>query len=155
MKLALAVVVASSVLALPALADPQPQPQQPQPARSVYKFDVSITGIDAQPATYAIVVEENERGVLSSGANVQIGNTRQELGLQLKLSYSQRGGAIVASGDFEMSNADQTSNPVSFHKIRAAGSAAITGSKPALLASVYDPQSKKRYEVSVTATKMM
>jgi hypothetical protein len=155
--IALAGATASADSAAPA---PAPAPL------SVYRFDVSITNLDtdpkAPPATYSVVLDDEKSGTLEAGANVPLSPatggmqaTRMNIGVKLGLRYrTAPAGAIVVNGDFELTTADSAS---SFHRIRAEGATAIASgtASPTQLASVYDPQTHRRYDITVTAHRVL
>src|SRR5580658_3478464 len=95
----LAVLASTTVAAAPASSPP-----------SVYRFDISIAGIDTSPATYTLLLAEDIRGELHSGPNIAYfggsaaGSLRKELGVELKLRYSEHNGTLLVDGEFRMSS---------------------------------------------------
>jgi len=147
----------------PAFADNAPAATPP--AATIYRFEVSITGIEqdpkAAPATYTLTLQENTTGLVSTGANIAMTSgqnaTRQNVGLDIKMSYTLRNGVVVLSGDLEMSavEATQTNGAPNIHRVRAENVIPITGTSPTLFTSVYDVVSHRRYEVNVSAKKLL
>lgn len=99
------------LVAAPSHADP-PVPA----ARSVYRFDFTVVGVDdarSGPATYTLVLQENQAGHVSTGTNIALGAaangaaaSRMDVGLNLHFSFERRGTALLLSGGFELSTAD-------------------------------------------------
>ncbi len=158
LPLALLAVAAASASADSA----KPAPAPPPPPASMYRLDVSITGLDADPkaapATYSLTLEEDTRGALGTGTNLPLQPAakdgavpRIDIGMRLGFKYrSVNATTIVVSGDLEMEAVEQAS-PTVFHKVRVEGATAVTGSTPSQLASVFDNVSHRRVEVSITA----
>lgn len=150
--------------AAPAYADP---PAPPSSARPVYRFDFAVTGVDdgprSNPATYTLVLQENQTGHVSTGTNIALGPSangaaapRMDVGLNLHFSFAQRGPALLLTGGFELSTADATGGgPVSVHRVRSESVVAVSPGTPALVTSVYDLTSHRRYEVTVSAQRVM
>lgn len=143
-----------------ALATPTSAP--PAPA-SVYRFDVAVTGIDASPATYTMLLAENRPSELRSGTNVPFpapgGVAREQLGMRLELSYAQHGNLLLVEGGFDMSalvpNAAGTGAPT-WGRLEAKDLVVpVTPGKPAVFASLYDVATHHRYEVTITAHRAM
>jgi hypothetical protein len=135
------------------------------PSLSVYRFDVSISNLDsdpkAPPATYSLVLEDGKGGSFEAGANVPLSAatatlqaSRMDIGVKLSLRYrAAPAGAIVVNGNFELMTAETSTT---FHRIRAEGATAIAANAGAVqLASVYDPQTHKRYDIMVTAHRVL
>lgn len=156
-------VVTGLLGAAPAWADPP----SPAASRPVYRFDFAVTGVDdgprASPATYTLVLQENQTGHVSTGTNIALGPTpaggaapRMDVGLNLHFSFAQRGTALLLSGGFELSTADAAgAGPVSIHRVRSESVVAVSPGTPALVTSVYDLTSHRRYEVTVSAQRVM
>ncbi len=150
------------LVAVPVHADPPPPA-----ARPVYRFDFAVTGVEdgprANPATYTLVLQENQTGHVSTGTNIPLGPAangavaaRMDVGLNLHFSFAQRGTALLLSGGFELSTADATgAGPVSVHRVRSESVVAVSPGTPALVTSVYDLTSHRRYEVTVSAQRVM
>ena len=161
---ALATTPALAVVAAPASAPPAPA-VSPTTA-SFYRFDVSITGIDeaakAGPATYTLVAEEGQRAELRSGWNIPYAaatgvTNRQQLGLSIELGYTLRGQTVVLEGDVEVQGVDPTSPASSptWRRVSARSAVPLVAGQPTLFASVYDIATKHRYEVTITAKRIL
>jgi hypothetical protein len=140
--------------------------------RSVYRIEVSVTGLDASahptPATYTLVMMENQAGAISSGTNVplSVGSTalpgaplgpRQDVGLSLHLTYNLRGAVVLLTGEVEFSSVEPNTpgGAAVIHRVRVAGTTAVTPGHPALLGSVFDLVTHRRYEVTVAAQRIL
>lgn len=135
--------------------------------RSLYRFDVTITGLEAgphaAPATYTIVLTENQTGDVATGANVPLGPAgasavaRQDVGLNLRLSYTLRGETVLLAGQVEVSSAEAgaAGAAATIHRMRADGVAPITPGTPALFSSVYDLATRRRCDVTVSARRLL
>jgi len=147
-----------AMLCSPALAAP---PGGLPPPSSVYRFDVSITGLDTTPATYALVLAEAQQGRIESGANIPYpgasGVSRELLGMELKMTYVQRGSVLLLEGDFDVKSLGASgANGPTWNDLRADGLVMpITVGKPMLLTSVYDVAAHRRYEVTITAQRVL
>lgn len=155
----------------PAAPPPPPAapPGAPSPPRPVYRFDVTITGVDQDPrapaATFALNLEENQRGGFSTGSNVPLttGNAspgaavaRQDVGLNVHFSFVLRGSTPVVSGNVELSSVDAGgAGPSTIHRFRVEGFAAVAPGSPAMFASLYDLTTRRRYEVTIGARRLL
>ncbi|HUJ61818.1 MAG TPA: hypothetical protein VLX92_25110 [Kofleriaceae bacterium] len=148
MKLAIVTVLA--MLSAPALAE------TPSTPHALYRFDISIAGLDHDPATYSVFLEENVDGQVSTGANIPLatGTTtfREQTGLNMHFKFHLRDKIVVLEGDVELST--PTGGAV-FHRVRAQGVVPINPGTPATFTSLYDITSHHRYEVSVTASRLL
>jgi hypothetical protein len=145
-----------AALCTPALAGPT------APA-SIYRFDVTITGLDAKPATYTLMLGESQTGRVQSGSNIAYSTSststaRENLGMSLEMSYTQHAGVLLVDGGFEVTALDPSGSPanptwrrVSAHDMIVP----VTVGKPALLTNIYDTTAHKAYEVTVIAQKLM
>lgn len=151
----------------------------PEPPRSVYRIEVSVTGLDenarAAPATYVVNLLENQAGTVASGANVPLGplpvgsagsgtlgvpggaSPRQDVGLTIHLAYSLRGSVVLVTGGVEISSADAPGpgTAATIHRVRVEGVTPVTPGTPAVFGSVYDLASHRRYEVTLTARRVL
>jgi hypothetical protein len=149
---------------------PPASPSAPTPPRPVYRFDVTIAGVDQDPrapaATFALNLEENQRGGFSTGSNVPLttGNAspgaavaRQDVGLHVHFSFVLRGSTPVVSGNLELSSVDAAggAGPSTVHRFRVEGFAAVTPGSPAMFASLYDLTTRRRYEVTIGARRLL
>lgn len=162
-----AVALAFALVALSSRAAHADPP--PSPPRSLYRIEVTITGLEdgahPAPATYSLVLQENQSGMVSTGANVPLVTgsgsnqiaARQDVGLNLRLSYSLRGETVLLSGQVEMSSVDAATgaSPAVIHRMRADGVVAVAPGAPAVLASVYDLGTHRRCEVTVAARRLL
>src|SRR6516164_8384283 len=107
-------IVLASILVLAlshaASAAPTPPTPTPPPARAIHRFDVAVSGLDegGHPATYTLILQENNTGELATGTNVPMntGTTpspRMDVGLKIRLNYTLRGSVVVVEGDLELS----------------------------------------------------
>lgn len=137
----------------------------PSASASIYRFDVSITGMDPKggPTQYTLVLQENQHGELQTGSNIPLAPLgasqapRQQIGLEMKFMYELRGSVVVLSGDVELTTADPatpTAGPT-LHRIRAESAVPITPGQPALFSSLYDLNTKHRVEITVTAQRLL
>jgi len=167
--------LAASVLALstaPALAAPSAPAAPPTPAvasapaaPSFYRLEVSISdGTKPTPDTYSMVLEENQHGRLQTGENVSLGGganggmARQAIGLELGFSYTMRGAVLVLDGEVEMSSLDPTtvaSGAPTFRRLKAVLVAPVVPGTPTQFVSLYDVSTKHRFEVTVSAKRLM
>lgn len=152
----LLVLLASST----AFASPSSGP--PAPA-SFYRFDVSIAGVDASPVTYTLVLGEDRPGILRTGPNIPLAAasgswSREQLGMDLDLSYMQHGGVLLVEGEFGISalvSPPSAAKPT-WGRLEAKNLfVPVTPGKPTQLASLYDVTTHRRYEVTVTAQRVM
>ncbi len=143
-----------------------PQAHAPQ-ERHVYRVDFVVAANEPGKApttsAYTLNLEEWDNGELHLGANVPLGaNTsnapapRQDVGLKIKASLHAIGDDIVLRDIVEMSNTDDTTpqTPATIHKISTQGDAVMRAGQSALVASLEDPITHKRYQVSATATRL-
>lgn len=155
----------ASLVTLTATASASPD-AKPRAQHAFYRIDVSITGLDGKtaPTTYSMVLEETRYGKLSSRVNIPLGagangaTTRQNVGIELGLSYELRGDVVILDGEVELSSVDPATagrTSPSFRSLCAVASAPIVGTKATPFASLYDVGTKRRYEVTVAATKVM
>ena len=151
----LVLLASSTALAAPPAAPPAPA--------SVYRFDLSVTGIDASPATYTMLLAEGHRSELRSGTNVPFtaggGIAREQLGMRLDLQYEQRGNMLLVEGGFDMSalvpSTAGTGAPT-WGRLEAKDLVVpVTPDKPVMFASLYDVATHHRYQVTITAHRAM
>ena len=170
---ALAAAVLTNALAARAdpPAPPAPTAHEATPPRSLYRLEVTLTGVDPAahpaPATYSLVLLENEMGTLSTGTNIALNagpgtppgfvSPRQDVGLSLHVMYTLRGAAVLVTSNVELSAADQqaSTGPAAIHRVRIDGTVPVTPGHPAVLGSVFDLVSHRRYEVTVAAQRVL
>jgi hypothetical protein len=157
-----AVVIYSSLsfgcLRAPAAREASPPPR-PSEKSAYYRMDYVIEARDPSAAgtssAYTMVLEENRGGEVMVGSNVALspsGTSRTDLGLKIHGQFSRVGdNDVVVQTHVEMSSSEEASR---IHKLTATTDAWVTPGKPTLVASIDDPTSHKRYQVSVTATRM-
>ena len=148
MKMKMASLLAS-LLAGTALADE---------TRHVYRLDFVINESDEgktpTATTCTLNLEEKRGGEIKLGNNISLpgkGNLRADVGLMLHASVTSAGDDLLVDDDVEITAAKDAQ---SFRKMSAKGNALVTPGKPALVASVEDPISHKRYQVMLTASKL-
>jgi hypothetical protein len=126
-------------------------------AHHVYRLDFVVSSGDAGKGAYTIVVDEDHGGgELRVGANVSLSGptqpmVRQDVGLLLRYNVMTIGDDLLLHGITELSAFDE---PSRISKLTANGDAFVAPGKPALVASVEDPEHHHRYQVMVTATKL-
>jgi hypothetical protein len=156
-----AVVLAAATLAIataagcsPAVAAPPSVASAPL-AHHVYRLDFVVTTAEASkastPSKYTINIEENQHAELRVGANIPLGNVRTDVGLKLRCQVSSMGDDLLVHNDTELSAVEDLP---AIHKVSASGDAVVSPGKPTLVASLEEPVSHRRYEVTVTATKL-
>jgi len=131
----------------------------------VYRLDylVSVTeaGKGASTSKYTMNVEENERGELRAGANVPLSSSsstspRQDVGLLLRCQLERAGEDLILHQSTELSGTDDRADqgPRTIRKVTMNDDAVATLGTPTVIASVEEPATRARYEVTVTATKL-
>ncbi len=124
----------------------------------VYRFDFVVTTADVGKAavsnSYTINLEERQSGEVRMGTNIALSpsNARMDVGLKLWCSYRFEGNDIVLRESTEMSSAE---DPSTIHKVSSMSEAWVIPGTPTLVASMDEPVSHKRYQVMVTATKLL
>jgi hypothetical protein len=125
--------------------------------RRIYRLDFAISeNEDGKPpstTTCTLNLEEKRGGEIKLGSNISLPktNTRADIGLMLHASFTTMGEDLLVDDDVEITAAK---DPQTFRKLSAKGNALVTPGKPALVASVEDPISHKRYQVTLTASKL-
>ena len=77
---------------------------------------------------------------------------RTDIGLKIRNQTAQLGDdAMAVQTDVEMSWTEEGNG---IHKLAASSDALVLPGQPTLVASLDDPSTHKRYQVSVTATKL-
>lgn len=134
-------------------------------AHHVYRLDYVVTvsepGKPTLTSTHTMNVEDGKGGNLHAGANIPLvasssASPRQDVGLALHCHLTRLGEDLLLESNTEITNpepgADQ--GPRAIRKVSAKGEAVATPGKPTVVASVQEPVSGARYEVTVTATKL-
>jgi hypothetical protein len=134
--------------------------ERPDPRR-VYRLDFVVGESDggkaATSTTYTLNLEEKHTGEIKMGTNVLLptqskgAGQRADIGLTLRASYNSVGEDLLVDDEVEITAAKDAQT---FRKMSAKGNTLIAQGKPALVASVEDPITHKRYQVTVTATKL-
>ena len=131
----------------------------------VYRLDylVSVTevGKAASTSRYTMSVGENEHGELRAGANVPLSSSsstspRQDVGLLLRCQVARAGEDLIMHQITEISGTDDRGEqgPRTIRKVTMNDDAVATLGTPTVIASVEEPATRARYEVTVTATKL-
>ena len=135
-------------------------------AHHVYRLDYVVTvsepGKTTTTSTHTMSVEEGNSGDLHAGANVPLvtsstgSSPRQDVGLVLRCHLSRVGEDLLLHSTAEISGPESGDDPGprAIRKISANGDALVSPGTPAVVASVQEPVSGARYEVTVTATKL-
>jgi hypothetical protein len=124
----------------------------------VYRFDFIITTADngkpAVSSSYTLNLEERQSGEVRVGSNIVLSPSaaRMDVGLKIWCSYRFEGADIVLREQTEMSTAE---DPSTIHKVSSTSEAWVVPGTPTLVASMDEPVSHKRYQVMVTATKLL
>jgi hypothetical protein len=137
----------------------------PKPSHHVYRLDYVVSVTEAGKPTlisnHTMSVEDGNSGDLHAGANIPLGggpgpSPRQDTGLSIRCHLTRLGEDLLLHSTTEMSNPQPASEqgPWSIRKITANGDVVASPGKPAVVASVQEPVSGARYEVTVTATKL-
>jgi hypothetical protein len=143
---------AASVASMPKQARAPRPPEQ----RRVFRLDFVVSTTDASKpvasSTYTLNLEEEHGGELHLGTNVALSaQARQDVGLKIHCSYEMVGEDLLLHNSTEISSFD---DPPAIRKISTSGDGVVTPGKLALIDSLEDPVSHRRYEVAVTATKL-
>jgi hypothetical protein len=126
----------------------------------LYRMDYVVSAKEsagtATSSAYTMFVEEHHTGDLRVGANVPITSgpapVRTDIGLKIRNQTAQLGDdAMAVQTDVEMSWTEEGNG---IHKLAASSDALVLPGQPTLVASLDDPSTHKRYQVSVTATKL-
>ena len=124
--------------------------------RHVYRVDFVVVanepGKPAQSSAYTLNLEDYDNGEIHLGSNVQINpQSRQDVGLKITTSIQPRGDDLLLREAVELSGVEETQT---IHKIKTSGDALLRGGQQTLVASLEDPLSHKRYQVSASATRL-
>ncbi len=128
-------------------------------AAQVYRMDYIISSKDptapaASSNAYTMVLEEDRSGEVMVGSNVPLSGSqaRTDVGLKLHGHFVRAGeDDVMIETRIEMSSSEEAAG---IHKLTAVTDAFVAPGKPTVVASLDDPASHKRYQVSVTATKV-
>ena len=161
-------VAATLVLSGPLLgyaAGRRPHASEKPSAHHVYRLDYVVTvtepGKPTMTSTHTMNVEDGNSGELHAGANIPLvastsSSPRQDVGLVLRCRLNRLGEDLLLHSTAEVSNPEPgvDQGPRAIRKISANGDVLASPGKPAVVASVQEPVSGARYEVTVTATKL-
>ncbi|HEY2370826.1 MAG TPA: hypothetical protein VGH87_30745 [Polyangiaceae bacterium] len=137
-------------------APPPPVAKAPED-RHVYRVDFVVVanepGKPAQSSAYTLNLEDYDNGELHLGSNVQLTpQSRQDLGLKIKASLRpMTNDDLLLHDAVELSAVEEAQT---IHKITTSGDALLHGGQQTLVASLEDPLSHKRYQVSASATRL-
>jgi hypothetical protein len=158
-KLAALVALLCSVGCVAAHPPPPVQAQARAPRdRHVYRVDFVVAANDPgkapQTSAYTLNLEEYDDGEVHMGTNIALSSqARMDVGLKIKASLSPSGNDLVLHDSVEMSGVEETTAPqTSIHKVSTHGEAVLRAGQPALVASLEDPLSHRRYQVTAAAT---
>jgi hypothetical protein len=140
----------------------------PAKAHHVYRLDYAVSvsepGKAAVTSSYVLNVEEGNSGEVHAGANIPLvtssspshASPRQDVGVLLRCQLTRAGNDLLLHDTAELSSPElrDDDGPGAIHKISANDDVVVTPGKPALVASVEEPVSHARYEITVTATKL-
>ena len=135
---------------------PAPPVSRAPEERHVYRVDFVVVanepGKQAQSSAYTLNLEDYDNGEIHLGSNIQINpQARQDFGLKIKASVLPRGDDLLLRDAVELSGVEESQT---IHKITTTGDAYLHAGQQALVASLEDPLSHKRYQVSASATRL-
>jgi hypothetical protein len=141
-----------AILPTAALADERPDPHR------VHRLEFVVAESDGGKVTetnsYTFILEENHSGELRVGANValQPSASRIDVGRDLRVVYTMIGDDLLLQTAVEISSAEDATV---IRRITVKADALVSpGKSPALVTSLEDPVSHRRYQVTVTATRL-
>jgi hypothetical protein len=127
----------------------------------VYRVDYVVSAKDASaPAAtssaYTMVLEERRGGEVMVGSNVPLSATspaRTDVGLKIHGQFTRADGdAVLVETRVEMTFKEDGGG--GFRKLGATTEAFVPAGQPTLVASLDDPASLRRYQLTVTATRV-
>ena len=141
-----------------------------KPDRSVYRLEFTVREVEEgkrlNSRTYIMHVQDGSNGMIRVGSRIPYNNGKDQVqyfdvGINIDCHLRERDNYLfLENAGIEISSvvqgpegASETHNPV-VRSARARVDAAVTLGKPALVASLDDVSSNRRYEVEVTATKV-
>jgi hypothetical protein len=143
------------------------KPKVPRAPHHVYRLDyvVSVTepGKPARTSTYTMNVEEDSGGEVRAGENMPLvtggpgagAAPRQDVGLAIRCHLASAGDDLLLHASTELTAPDDGIEGFrAIRKITSSGDAVVAPGKTTVLASVQEPTSHARYEVTVAATKL-
>jgi hypothetical protein len=125
--------------------------------RRLYRLDfVFAESGGSQPTTrnYTLNLEEENVGEIHLGSNIVLSSPshpRMDVGFLLRCHFTPVADDLVLQSKIELSSMDENS---SIRKMSVNGDALVPGGKSTLVASIEDPGSHQRYQVTVTATRL-
>ncbi len=158
-----------------ALAQEKETPKEPPRPREypVYKLDFVIAELEdgkrVNTRAYSMMIMETRNGTINVATRVPVltgsgGPSPQfqymDVGLNLEYSLWEQGNMVVVNGRTRIDSFADTqpqsgaANMPVTRRISADGQAAVVPGRPTIISSVDDVNSKKRYEIQVTATKI-
>jgi hypothetical protein len=163
----------SAALLLSALLIPtRPAVAQDNQASAVYKVEFNIRdGSDAGVAgrRYTILVDANSKGTFRAGNKVPYlttpsapGQAAQynyaDIGVNIDAGLQERSGSVSLRAEIDVSSVVQhdkgaVANPT-IASIRVTMNTGMIPGKPALVASVDDPVTRRKFDVEATVTKI-
>lgn len=144
-------------------------------SRGMYRLDFTLTMSDPGSAPtsseYTLSLEEHSPGEIRQGRNVALvapgrapaaaasggspgpstATMRQDVGFLLRCNFMMVGDALTLHTDAEMSSMDEVAG---INKVMLKGDALVNPGKATLVSSSEDPVTHRRYQLSVTATKL-
>ena len=138
-------------------------------AHHVYRLDYTVTitepGKAAVTDNYTLNVEDGHGGDVHAGANIPLvsstspslgGSPRQDVGITLRCDLTRVGNDLLVQTKTELSAPGERfgGGAVAIQKITSNSDGVVTPGSSALVASVEEPVSHARYDVTVTATKL-
>ena len=129
------------------------------PKEALYRLDFTISERDPNAAVgtshaYTLLLEEHRTGHIAIGANVPLGaasQARMDVGLKVRFQIAAQGENLVLQTDTEMSALEEG---LGVRKLSAEGDAFLRPGEPTVVASLDDLATHKRFQVTVTATKL-
>jgi hypothetical protein len=138
-------------------------------AHHVYRLDYVVAvhepGRPDVTSSHTMNVEEDNSSDLRAGANIPLvigagpgamSAPRQDVGLSLHCNLTRVGEDVLIQQSTELTGPDGASEPGprALHKVSMHGEVVAAMGKPTVVASVEEPVSHARYEVTVTASKL-
>ena len=124
--------------------------------RHVYRLDFVVSSNDpgksVSSSSYTLNLDEEQSGEVRMGTNVPLSSqARMDVGLKLKASLTSIRDGLLLQSATEISSFEE---PSTIRKITTNGVALLEPGRSALVASLEDPSSHKRFQVTATATKL-
>ncbi len=168
-----AVLILTVISAAAVYSQEKEAPKEPPKPReyAVYKLDFVIAELEdgkrVNSRSYSMMAQEKRSATINVSTRVPVPTTTaptpsinyMDVGLTLEYTVAEEGGMVVVNGRTRIDSFAEgqpigsVTMPVT-RRVSADGQAAVTPGKPTIISSVDDVNSKKRYEVQVTATKI-